>query len=120
MAVAMTLERLERLDPHGLARPDVAPLLLDHDEAVRRRHRGENARALGTGGAHLPVVASPGQDAALELAPADLLAERLRGRGVERLPEEVAPTRELPQGGADEEVEGEHGGHGIAGQAEEV
>src|SRR5712692_6293542 len=110
----------EGLDPNRLTRAHVAALLLDHDEAIRGRHRGQDARALGARGAHLPPVLSKGQDAALEFAAARPLAHALRGHGAERGHEELAPTGELPESRPHEEVEGQHGGDRIARQAEEV
>ena len=46
----------ERLDPHGVAGRDVAPVFLEHDEAIARGHRGEDAGALWSRGARLPAA----------------------------------------------------------------
>src|SRR5712691_1482054 len=55
----------ERLDLHQLAGRDLAALVLEHDEAVRLRHRAQHARALLAGGAYFPFAAFAEQDAAL-------------------------------------------------------
>src|SRR4030095_17062546 len=57
---------------------------------------------------------------ALNLPAALLLAQGRDGRGVEGLREQLPSSRELPQRGAHEEMKGEHGGDGIAGEAEEM
>src|SRR4029079_3001389 len=111
---------LEQLDPHALARLDVAPLFLDHDEAVGLCHGGEDPGALRAGGTDLPPLGGVGEDPALELAPARPLAHALDGHRVELRREELAAPRQLPERGTDEEIEGEHGGHRVAGQPEEV
>src|SRR5512132_374059 len=85
----------EGLDQDHLARGHVAALLLEHDQAVARDHRAEDARSLRPGGAHGPRVALELEDAALELAPARLLAHGLRGSRGPRLREQPPPAREL-------------------------
>src|SRR4029453_17382052 len=111
---------LEQLHPHAVARAHVAPLFLDHDEAVGLRHRREDAVALRSGGAAPPLVVHVLEDAALELATPLALAHGLGGHRVEVGREERAPARALPQGGTDEEAEREHRRHRVAGQAEEL
>src|SRR6476469_1716176 len=64
----------ERLDQHHVACRHVAALFLEHDQAVARDHRAQDARSLRPGGAHGPRVTLELEDAALELAPARLLA----------------------------------------------
>src|SRR3990167_7770843 len=99
MALLVTLrsDEAERLHEDALAPRHVAPLFLDDDEAVGLGHGGEDAGALRAGGAHLPGLARVGQDAALELAPPRLLAQRLRGHGVEAGREEGTPARQVPR-----------------------
>src|SRR5207247_2167317 len=48
---------VEQLDLHQPAGLDLAAAVLEHDEAVRLRHRAQHARALLAGGAHLPLGA---------------------------------------------------------------
>src|SRR5437764_11315 len=88
----------ERLDAHRLAGGHVATLLVEHDQAVAGRHRGQDARALRPGGAHLPGAVLPLDHAALELAPAFLLGHRLRRARLEGVAEEPAPAAELVEG----------------------
>ena len=44
---------------------DRTALVLEHDEAVRLRHRAQHARALLAGGAHFPFAVFAEEDAAL-------------------------------------------------------
>src|SRR3989338_8366968 len=64
-------------EPDRLAGRDVAPRLVEDDEAVARDHRGEDPRALRPGRPHLPAPVVDLEDPALELAPAPLLRHRL-------------------------------------------
>src|SRR5213595_1791617 len=110
----------ERLDEDHLAGRDVATLLLEHDEAVARGHRGEDARALRPRGAYLPGAVPEGHNAALELAPTLLLVQRLGRARLVDVGKEAPSPAEFVDGGPDEEHEGEHRGDGVAGEAEEV
>src|SRR5262249_59242349 len=67
----------EGLDQDGLTDRHVAARLVEHDETVARRHRGEDTRALRPGGPRLPAPVLPLYDASLELAAALLLAHGL-------------------------------------------
>src|SRR5206468_3394803 len=80
------------------------------------RHRGQDARALRPGGAHLPGAVLPLEHAALELTPAFLLGHRLRRARLEGVAEEPAPAAELVESRADKEQEREHRGDRVAGQ----
>src|SRR5262249_20099124 len=111
---------IERLDPHEIARGYVARVLVDDDEAVGLDHRGEDAGALGTRGRDAPTLAVVGEDAALELPPPALLPHPLRGHGAEPGHVELAPSRELPQRRAHEQVKRQHRRHRIAGEPEEM
>ena len=63
----------------------VAGVGRQHDEAVRLRHRRQDARALVAGRAHGAAAVAVGrQDAALELGAARHLADRRRQRHLER------------------------------------
>src|SRR5712691_5789320 len=72
-------QALERLDLHQLAGLDLAALVLEHDEAVRLRHRAQHARALLAGSAYFPFAAFAEHDAALVLGSSSNLSQRLRG-----------------------------------------
>src|SRR3989304_2269355 len=96
LLVTLRSDEAERLHEDALAPRHVATLFLDDDEAVGLGHGGEDAGALRSGGAHLPALSRVGQDAALELAPPRLLAQRLSGPGVDQGRGEVNPARLPP------------------------
>src|SRR3989304_6186683 len=98
----------------GLAGLHVAALLLDDDETVPRHHRGEDTRALGARGPDFPAPGPERQNAALELPPSRFLSHRLRRHRGELHGENLAAGGPLPERRADEEEEGEHGGHGVS------
>src|SRR6185503_675647 len=110
----------ERFDPYRIAWSDVARVLLDDDQAVGLGHRREDAGALWAGGRHLPVGVAIREEPALEFPPSALLLHRLRRHRAKSRDVELAPPGELPQRGANEEVEGQHRRNRVAGQAEEV
>src|SRR5687767_1403037 len=64
-AAAASHQPVEKLDRHELARIDLAARVLEHDEAVRLRHRAQHAGALLPGSAHFPLAAFAEEDAAL-------------------------------------------------------
>src|SRR5687768_754649 len=72
----------EELDLHLLARFYGTALVLEHDEAVRFRHRAQHARALLARGAHAPVIVFAEQNPALVFGAARHLPEVLRRDGL--------------------------------------
>ena len=114
-------EPVEDLHAHRIARLHVAALVLEHDEAVRLRHRAQHAGALAAGDAHRPrAVRAALEDAALELRAARFLPQRrLAGHAEERESAGVGAAGEREQCVAHEAVEGHHHRHRIPRQAEE-
>src|SRR2546427_9050504 len=81
---ASSRQTLEELHRDRLAGLDLAALVLEHDEAVRLRHRAQHAGALLAGGAYFPFAAFAEQDAALVLGSPCNLSQRLRGGCLEQ------------------------------------
>src|SRR3954466_5954622 len=71
---------LEKLHAHRLAGAHRPALVLEHDEAVRLRHRAQDARTLLAGGPRLPLSVVPEQHPALVLRTPRHLAHVFRRR----------------------------------------
>lgn len=108
------------VDAHRLAGGRALPVVGELDQAVGRRHRGEDAGALGAGAAHVQAAIVGGvEDAAQEVGAALPAIQGLVGDGGEPAWSDGAASLQPRQQRGHELQEGDHHRHGIAGQPQE-
>src|SRR4028118_1030180 len=104
----------------GLAGPDALGLGADEGQGVGSGQRAHEARALRADGAGEPAVLRFFQAHPHGVHPAELVDDVFLEVDGYAGPLEVLAAHHGHEGGADEEVEADHRGDGVAGEAEEA